>query len=100
MSDQPLKVIDAKDTKCLKCGITIPKRVVMGHGDGKLKKGMVMVCSSCCTVMVLGDSEWHIMQEAEFKKLDPRTKLSIGHVIQSLMSRLKSGASWNPYENN
>lgn len=92
-------IYDVKDFECLRCKITIPKCVTMANAkDGKFHKGMIVICSNCTLIMVLGDSQWRPMSEKEFKSLPPQTQVQISTTVKGLRKRIDAGGSWNPYE--
>lgn len=85
--------------KCLHCGIPFPKRMSMtGPSDGKLKKGMIMVCSSCNGVMILGDSDWRPFTREDFNKLPQPVQRQLVITCAGLNKVLGAGKEWSPYD--
>ena len=94
-------VSNPTDFKCTSCGVEFPKRMPMrGIGDGQLHKGMIMVCSECASVSVLGDTALHPMTAEEFKALDTPTKRALVITRTEIEKTIKGGGKWSPYSPN
>lgn len=93
------QIYSNKDISCVHCKIPFPKRMTMANGrDGQLHKGMIMVCSACGGVQILGDSSWRPLAKSDFDRLDGRSKLALVSVAKGLKERLAAGVEWSPYE--
>lgn len=82
---------------CAACNVPFAKRMTMGkERDGKVKKGMIMICSACGTVNVLGDTSLHPMTKTEFNALPEITKRTIAIAHKEVV---KHRGEWTPYAN-
>lgn len=89
------------DFKCPNCQVEFPKRMSMtGRGDGQLHKGLIMVCSECAGIAVLGDTSLHPMTAAEFAALDMPTKRALVITRTEIEKTIKAGGKWSPYGGN
>lgn len=90
---------DNPDFRCCHCGVEMPKRMSMTGGDGALRRGLLLVCSQCGHVSVLGDSSLHPMTKEEFLALDNQTKTKLLAVAQGVKHLVESGGIWSPFGN-
>ena len=96
------KTIDnPSDFKCPNCQADFHKRTNMTQrGDGKLHKGLIMVCSECAGISVLGDTTLHPMTKEEFTALDQVTKIALFITRSEIEKTIKAGGKWSPHEKN
>lgn len=93
------EIYNNKGTVCVHCKIPFPKRMTMANGrGGVLHKGMIMVCSACGGVQILGDSDWRPLTQADFLALPQQSKVALVSVVKGLQSRLGAGKEWSPYD--
>lgn len=86
-------------TKCLRCGVEFVKRVHQsGHSDGKLHKGMIMICSACSQPHILGDSDWRPLTREDFAKLAPIDQKRLLYTAQMLKAKAWTKKPWTPYD--
>ncbi len=86
------------DFICTSCKAPFPNRTsITGNGDGKLHKGLIMVCAECAAISVLGDSILHPMSKEEFVALPETTKRALVITKTQIENLLKSGGKWNPH---
>lgn len=94
-------ISNPSDFKCPNCNVEFPKRMSMtGRGDGKLHKGLIMVCSECAGIAVLGDTTLHPMTKEEFTALDQTTKRALFITRSEIEKTIKAGGKWSPHEKN
>jgi hypothetical protein len=90
-----------KDFKCCQCSIDLPAAMSMvGHKTPNVKKGMIIVCSACGAINVLGDSALHPMTKQEFLALPDTSKRAVTMTRQGILSKIQAGGSWSPHEKN
>lgn len=88
------------DFKCCRCQAPMLKGMSMlGHSRPVIRKGMIVVCSNCTTINVLGDSNLHPMSKQEFEGLTPQSQMAVKRTVFELRKRIESGGEWNPHEN-
>lgn len=85
------------DFTCPHCKVEMQKRMSMTGGGAELRKGLIMVCSACANVSVLGDNSLHPMTKAEFDALEMPTKAALARCALEIKKR---GGEWNPYSGN
>ena len=89
------------DFKCPNCQADFHKRTRMtNRSDGKLHKGLIMVCSECAGIAVLGDTTLHPMTKEEFVALDMVTKRALVITRTEIEKTIKAGGKWSPHEKN
>jgi len=88
------------DFKCPNCHVEMPKRMSMTGASGGLRKGLVIVCSNCAGISVLGDTELHPMSKAEFIALDERSKRALVITRTEIEKKITAGGTWDPYSKN
>jgi hypothetical protein len=82
---------------CYKCKSEFEKRVGM-IGNNALQKGLIMVCSVCGNVSILGDSDLRPLSKEEFDSFPKPKQMAIVSTMKGIMDRLATGQSWSPYE--
>lgn len=87
------------DFKCPHCGAKLNKRTTMANPtDGQMHKGMVQICAYCTGAMILGNTEWRKMTQADFKAMPPGTQRALVTMVRGLEQTLNAGKEWSPYD--
>lgn len=64
---------------------------VQNREHAQFKKGNIIVCAHCATILQVGDSGLNRMAAEDIEKLDEMSKKVIGVLQQKIRSLVKSG---------
>lgn len=85
--------------RCPKCEADLPKAMSMvGNKEVRLARGMIIICSSCSTPLILGDTELRPLSRQEFDAYSHQVKGTIVATVKAVASKLKAGGEWSPYK--
>lgn len=87
-----------KDWICCFCKSPMQKRMAT-TGSADLRTGLLIVCSSCGRVNVLGESSLHPLTKSEFMALDEPTKRALLITAKGVKQLVESGGTWHPLQN-
>lgn len=88
MSQKPKFRAAPEGLKCPQCENDISYEVRMQNDGAGLKKGDIMVCANCATILELGDSQFRIMSNAELKALDAMSQKRIAVLVTGVLAQL------------